>query len=191
MSQSIPRTSTDNLREAIRSTRVRPAPGMLTSVGPGGTTSRPNKIYQGASSGVYEIHPFKIVGPYQHEGAWKIGVEPGTVDGTTPLVGTVTGTGGSTLTSESRITLATGQNMVVVGIKTDLETRLVTRLTIETLEDSEMTPVVNTGARTRIAYIPIAELTEATGPVWSLATQIATTHLHYFTAGSADIVWRA
>jgi hypothetical protein len=59
------------------------------------------------------------------------------------------------------------------------------------LEDSDLTPVVDTGARTRIAYIPIAELTEASGPVWTLDIQIATTHLHYFTAGSADIIWRA
>jgi len=191
MNQPIPRSGVDRLRESVRANRPRSSPGMLTSYGPGGSLITTNPISRKSAGGSSETQPFEIFGPYLDGSDWKIGVEPGTVDGTTPVVGAVTGSGGSTLDSTSRITLATGENMVVVGIKTDLETREVLRLTIEVLEDSELTPVVDTGARTRIAYIPIAELNEASGPIWTLASQTVTTHLRYFTAGSADIIWRA
>jgi len=134
--------------------------------------------------------PFQIYGPYLDGSDWKIGIYPGTVNGITPVVGTATGSGGSALTASSRLTLATGDDNVVLGIKTNLETREITRLTVETIDD--MTPVVDTGARTRIAYIPIALLAEVVTPStsWSLANQIATTNLNYATFGTADFTWR-
>jgi hypothetical protein len=136
--------------------------------------------------------PFQIYGPYKDGSDWKIGIYPGTVNGITPVVGAVTGSGGTTLTAASRITLATGEDMVVLGVKTNLETRAITRLTVEVLEDSALDPVVDTGARTRIAYIPIALLTEVVTPStsWSLTNQIAETNLNYATFGTSDFTWR-
>lgn len=170
--------------------RVGSAPGTRTTSGPLGTTvrsaPRPGLI---ASTATATRHPFQIYGPYLDGSDWKIGITPGTLNGLTPVVGDVSGSGGSTLTSASRLTLATGEPYVVLGVLTDLETREITRLTVQTVEDT--TPTTDTGARTRTTYIPLAELLEDTGPTWSLLTQIATTHLKYFTAGSADFTWRA
>lgn len=169
--------------------RVRPTAGMLTSSLPGGSSVRPNSAYNKPVT-AFNGHPFLLIGPYKDGDAWKLGFYPGTLSGLTPVVGLVTGTGGDALTIESRLTLTTGSVNVVLGVKTNLETRAITRLTIETIEDPS--PIVDTEARTRIAYIPIATLMEEEeGPIWSKTAQIATTNLNYFTAGTSDITWRA
>lgn len=167
--------------------RVRPTPGMLTSSLPGGSSVRTNAAYNKPNNS-FNAHPFLLIGPYKEGDDWKIGFYPGTLSGITPVVGEVTGTGGDTLDIDSRLTLVTGAIYVVLGVKTDLETRTILRLTIETIEDT--TPVVDTDEHTRIAYIPIATLLEE-GTVWTKAVQTATTNLNYFTAGTSDITWRA
>ena len=133
-------------------------------------------------------NPFELIRLYDDSG-WKAIVAPGTFNGSTPVVGDVEGTGGDPLSLTNPVPLTTGEPYVCIGVKTNLETRVITRLTVQTREDIE--PIVDTGARTRIAFIPIFTLTESVDPVgWSLETQIASTHLLYFTAGNSDFTWR-
>ena len=192
----LPRTgealSARHFSEVIRvaeAARSGSAPGTRTTTGPLGTTRSPVRTpgLQPASSTAR--HPFQLFGPYLDGTDWKIGIFPGTLNGILPVDGLVTSTGGSPLTSATRLTLTTGAINVVLGVKTDLETRAILRLTVETIEDT--TPVVDTGARTRIAYIPIALLDEPTPGVFRRLSQIATSHVSYFTAGTSDLVWRA
>lgn len=135
-------------------------------------------------------HPFYVTRPYLHAGAWKVSIQPGSLNAIIPVVGDVTSTGGSLLTTSTRLTLTTGEPYIALGVKTNLETRAITRLTIQTVEDLISTTDIED--RIRIAYIPIALLTEIPSPPsWTKAIQIATTNLSYFTAGSTDLVWRA
>ncbi len=60
MSQPVPRTQVDNLREGLRSIRTRPAPGMLMHQGPGGTTSRPNPLFRTPTPYNPDVWPFKM-----------------------------------------------------------------------------------------------------------------------------------
>ena len=133
-------------------------------------------------------NPFELIRLYDSSG-WKAIVAPGTFNGSTPVVGDVEGSGGTALSLTNPVPLTTGQPYICIGVKTNLETRVITRLTIQTREDTD--PIVDTGARTRIAFIPLITLTESVDPVgWSLEAQIATTNLLYFTAGNSDFTWR-
>jgi hypothetical protein len=133
-------------------------------------------------------NPFELIRIYD-DGGFKAIVAPGTFNGSTPVVGDVEGSGRTALSLTNPVPLNTGKPYVCIGVKTNLETRIITRLTVQTRED--IVPIVDTGARTRIAFIPIFILTESVDPAgWSLSSQVATTHLLYFTAGNSDFTWR-
>lgn len=136
-----------------------------------------------------EAKPFFVSRPYNSSG-WKVNVRIGTLNGGTPVVGDVEGSGGSAMTASTVLTLNTGEPYICLGVKTDLETRAISRLTLQTRED--IAAIVDTGARTRIAFIVLAELTEVVTPAesWSKLTQSVTTNLNYFTAGNSDFPWR-
>ena len=162
--------------------RIGSAPGTLTASGPLGTTvkaiSRPALR---APTAPISRDPFQVIGPYLDGTDWKIRIHPGTLNGLTPVVGDITGSGGTSLTATPAptITLATGENMVVLAIKVDLETHEILRRTVETREDSELAPITDTGARTRITFAPLAELAESGGGTWSKLIQSRNTNLTY------------
>jgi hypothetical protein len=133
-------------------------------------------------------NPFELIRIYDDSG-FKAIVAPGTLNGSTPVVGDVEGSGGTALSLTNPVPLNTGEPYICIGVKTNLETRVITRLTVQTREDLD--PIVDTGARTRIAFIPIIILTESIDPAgWTLLSQETTTNLLYFTAGNSDFSWR-
>jgi hypothetical protein len=162
----------------IREGQISGGPGVIVNrTGNGSTIS----VYQKPEPRTIAArHPFQLIGPYLDGSDWKVGVYPGTLNGLTPVVGDITGTGGTSLTAtpRPRITLATGENIVVLAIKVDLETHAILRSTIEVREDSDLTPITDTGARTRITFEPLAELAES-GGTWSKLIQARNTNLTY------------
>jgi len=167
---------------------VKGGPGIIVRQGPNGITIRAIKPRRSAGAAVPRA-PFEFIRAVNDSG-WKATINPGTINGLTPVVGDVEGSGGTALSLTNPVPLTTGEPYICLGIKTDLETREISRLTIQTREDVD--PIVDTGARTRIAFVILMELTEGVSPEsWTLLSQVATTHLKYFTAGSSDIVWRA
>ena len=168
-------------------------PGTSSLSTPWGATITPTRGRVGVSaSTLATTFPFRVTVTKVSE-VWVAQVSPGTVNGLTPVVGILEASGGDPMTTTPRptIELVDGEsNYIAIGIKTDLETRDILRLTVESRET--LTAVVDTEARLRYAYIPIATLASTTVEsviTWRKTSQIRSSHLSYFTAGNADFVW--
>jgi len=181
-------TTPESLRQAafwrdFDRLRDRPITGGLTSVTPQGIQIRPRPqrpAFSSLSSSL-AAHPFKV-SLFKDGTTWKARVKTGTVNGTIPVVGLITTSGGTSLDTipAPAITLTSTNNLIVLGIKVDLETDAILRLTVENREDSDVDPIEDLEARTRIFFETIAVLTYTPTPeAWAVTTQVRKNHLTY------------
>ena len=164
---------------AIRQGQVIAGPGLLSRVTSQGTVLSVASGSRSVRAPV--IYPFQV--SIRKDGSdWKAKVRVGTVNGTIPVAGNVETSGGTSIdaTPAPEITLTSTNNLIVLGIKVDLETDTITRLTVENREDSDVDPIEDLGARTRIFFETIAVLAYTPTPeAWAISSQVRRNNLSY------------